>query len=908
MNDAQRERAEDVFVSALAVPVEERAAWVRRACGDEPEVLAEVLSLLEFAEGTDGYLAALAANAGAPYGADRRQEPGLEGERIGHYELVREIGRGGMGAVYLAERVDGEFDQRVAIKLLRRGLDTDDILARFRIERQILASLNHPHIARLFDGGATEGGRPYLVMELVEGVPITEYCDRHRLTVGERLRLFVQVARAVQHAHGKLIAHRDIKPSNILVTAEGTPKLLDFGIARLLDDAYAAEAKARTRTGLRLMTPEYASPEQVRGEPVTTASDAYQLGVLLYQLLAGRRPYRLRGRTAHQIERIVGEQDRPSPSATLLAGPKSEDRGGTSDGTGGEPRGPTREEPEPGEIARLRRTDVRRLRARLRGDLDTILLKAVDTDQGRRYASAGELADDIERHLDGLPILARQPSIRYRAGKLVRRHRVAVALVALAVTAAMTAGAWESWRTVQVNAERDRTHYEAERNRARYAVERAGAVPRIPQGSRAIAINDHGVVVGPARNEYGEERAVRWVVDANGRVTGPERFDTSKLPFNEGDWTVTQATGINNQGTVVGYDGMGNPYRALIYHDGEARLLSQPAGAISAWALGINHAGWVVGAGRFPEAAGVLERGLVWIDPLNPDDQPLQLPPLPGERPTSRGLWINDSGVVGGWSVERHVSWRIGAERSVSEPEPLGTGRAFALNDAAATVGQSPDRQAYFQPAGSDMLELPPLHGHGGGVAYGLNSPEAGERTLVVGFSVPDSSSWLPRHAVVWTVHSDGSVDGPTELEAADGYSNSGASDVNAHGWIVGESNNGPSGQMATLWQPLQNGEGYAVIPLGSFGAGPSASLVHLCEKGACSFADTSIPGSGPLTAWSWASGAGQTANAREASFTYRAPGRYMVTLQVTNMSRRTDEAQVEINCTRRLLGGVRCR
>jgi hypothetical protein len=648
VNESQRERAEHVFLNALAVPPPERAAWVRGTCGGEPEVLAEVLSLLEFAEGTDHYLAALAAGVGAPYGAERQpQGPGSEGERIGRYHLVREIGRGGMGAVYLAERVDGEFEQRVAIKLLRRGLDTDDILARFRVERQILASLTHPHIARLLDGGATEDGRPYLVMELVQGEPITEYCDANRLTVRERLRLFVQVARAVEHAHGKLIAHRDIKPSNILVTEDGTPKLLDFGIARLLDDTYSGDKSPHTRTGLRLMTPEYASPEQVRGEPVTTASDAYQLGMLLYQLLAGRRPYDLRGLTAQEIERIVAEQDRPSASSMLSTSPTPVDHGDAG----------------PQEIARLRRTEVRGLRARLRGDLDTILLKSVHPDQERRYGSAGDLADDIERHLDGLPILARVPSIRYRAGKFVRRHRTAAALVAVVVIAAATAGAWEARHTSQVRADRDRARYDAERGRARFAMEQAAAVPRVVQGSAAHAINDHGVVVGIARNEYGDERAVRWIVDVDGGVTGPQDLGfTREHRPSTGTRSVSEAGGINNRGSIVGYDGRGPTRRPLIYHDGVARPLSVPTGASSARALKINEAGWVVGDATFPGPAGPFLRTLLWFDPLNHDEEPAQLAPFAGDL-SSNGRWINDAGVVGGYSSGVSVFWRIGEAR-----------------------------------------------------------------------------------------------------------------------------------------------------------------------------------------------------------------------------------------------------
>src|SRR5690606_8890662 len=305
------------------------------------------------------------------------------GGRVGAYRLVEEIGRGGMGTVYLAERDDAEFEKRVALKLVKRGMDTDDILLRFRYERQILASLEHPSIARLYDGGAAPDGRPYLVMEYIEGEPITRYAERHQLGIEERLRLFVGVCGAVAFAHRNLVVHRDIKPSNILIGSDGSPKLLDFGIARLLDPA-APDAMPLTRTGLRLLTPEYASSEQRLGQPATTATDVYALGLVLYELLAGTRadPERLH---------------RPSTVAT--------------------------------------REDVRR---RLRGDLDTIVLRALADDPERRYASADQLGDDIERHLGGLPVHARGDSVGYRTGRFVRRHRVAVAAAALVVLSLVT--------------------------------------------------------------------------------------------------------------------------------------------------------------------------------------------------------------------------------------------------------------------------------------------------------------------------------------------------------------------------------------------------------------------------------------------------------------------------------------
>jgi serine/threonine protein kinase/uncharacterized membrane protein len=899
MNEEQRARAEELFLDALSQPAAERAAWVRQACGGEAEVLAEVLSLLMSAQDSDSYLASLAAGSGAPFAAERQaQEPGREGERVGRYELIREIGRGGMGAVYLAERVDGEFEQRVAIKLLRRGVDTDDILARFRIERQILASLSHPHIARLLDGGATDDGRPFLVMELVEGVPITEHCDAQRLTVRERLHLFLQVARAVQHAHGKLIAHRDIKPSNILVTTDGTPKLLDFGIARLLDDdSPLASESPRTRTELRLMTPEYASPEQLRGEPVTAASDAYQLGVLLYQLLAGRRPYRLDGRTAGEVERIVAEEDRPSPSAMLTAPPEP-----TQVAAGG--AAPA--DPEPEQVAHLRGTDVRGLRALLRGDLDTILMKAVQPEPERRYASAGELADDVQRHLDGLPILARTPSLGYRAGKFARRHRTATAVGALTLVAVTTGATWESWRSAQVMAERERSRYEAERDRAKFAAEQAAAMPVADLGSTAVAINDHGVIVGTIPTTFGVLRTARWDARADGTVTGPHKLEIPSLPQALADLMPSRPSGINNRGTIVGSDDMGESKRALIYHEGEARPLSRPPRAISVRAEGINDAGWVIGAADFPGTDGLYTRGLLWLDPLSPDVPPVQLPAQPGVRYNS-GNWITAGGWAGGYVTGgRGVSWRLGPEGAVlSGPDPLGA-RPNELNGDGAIVGAVAERP-FFLPVGGAGVTLETLEGHERGRAVWLNSPAEGEPTLIVGasYTLPDPGHILPKNsrAVLWRVQADGTVYGPVELRPAPGFNVSTAASANANGWVVGS-----SGPMPTLWQPLPDGTGYRAIPLGLPGVGPEASLVHICDGATCSFADTSRQGSGSIVLWSWDSGAGGTADAREVLFTYPAPGRYTITLQVADVSGRRDEAAVEVVCRRRPPGRVRCR
>lgn len=307
--------------------------------------------------------------------------PSLSGTRIDAYRIEREIGRGGMGAVYLAVRADNTFQKRVAIKIVKRGMDTDFILRRFRRERQILATLSHPNIAALLDGGSTDDGLPYYVMEYVEGLPINYFCDERKLALVERLKLVQQICAAIAYAHDKQIVHRDIKPGNILVTNDGTVKLLDFGIAKLLSADLAADTVGETATAVRLMTPEYASPEQVRGLPVTPASDVYSLGMLLYELLMGRRPYRLQSYAPHEIARVICEEDPPRPSEVISTAGKIH-------------------------YAAERATTPEMLRSDLTGNLDNIILKTLRKDAQYRYATAAELSTDITRYLAGEQISA----------------------------------------------------------------------------------------------------------------------------------------------------------------------------------------------------------------------------------------------------------------------------------------------------------------------------------------------------------------------------------------------------------------------------------------------------------------------------------------------------------------------
>ena len=349
---------------------------------------------------------------------------GYEGRLIGSYRLSQRIGEGGMGEVYLAER-EGEFRQQVAVKLIRAGMANPEVVRRFVIERQTLAALKHPHIVKLLDGGATEEGLPYLVVDYVNGTPIDRSCDDRRLCIGDRLRLFVDVAMAVHHAHQSLVVHCDLKPGNILVTPEGQPMLLDFGIAKLLDPVALGISLQTAKTRLRSYTTFYASPEQLRGEPVQTASDIYSLGVILYELLTGHSPYRAKASASvAELVYCVCEQDPDPPTAALdrVSETRNEDDGSTATVT-------------PEQVSRDRGADLQSLRRQLRGDLDAIVLKALRKDPRDRYGSVDQLAEDIRRHLTGRPVAARRNTTRYVVNKFLQRHKLgAAAAVLLAIT------------------------------------------------------------------------------------------------------------------------------------------------------------------------------------------------------------------------------------------------------------------------------------------------------------------------------------------------------------------------------------------------------------------------------------------------------------------------------------------
>jgi len=423
MSPERWRQLEPILDRAFDLAGDLRAAYLARACEADPALRAKIDDLLR-ADGTsndllEGYAASLlVADTDEPSGA------GLDpGTYIGPYRVVRPLGQGGMGSVYLGERADGQFEQSVALKVIRRGRDSAAVHRRFLAERQILARLHHPGIARLVDGGLTSGGQPWLAMEYVDGAPLLEWCDERRISVNERITLFEQVSDAVRYAHQNLVVHRDLKPSNILVTHEGRVKLLDFGIAKVLGPGIAAQQPGETpatETGLLLLTPEYAAPEQVRGEPVTTATDVYALGAVLYELLTGGRVHRFERRTPAEMERVICEVEPEPPSVAATRSP---------------------------DAATARGATSRRLAQALRGDVDTIVLTALQKAPARRYPTVDAFLFDLRNVQRGLPITARPASLGYRVRKFVRRHRAGVAAAAalvVALAAGMGATLWQA--------------------------------------------------------------------------------------------------------------------------------------------------------------------------------------------------------------------------------------------------------------------------------------------------------------------------------------------------------------------------------------------------------------------------------------------------------------------------------
>lgn len=428
-----------ILDEALAETPARRVAYLAERCGANQTLRRDVESLLAFEKPDDD---ALEEPALAAVKDLRIPENNFVGKTFGVYKFLEKIGEGGMGAVFLAERSDGEFQQKVAVKLIHGGISSETVLRRFLNERQILAGLEHPNIARLIDGGTTPDGVPFLVMEYVEGVPVDEYAERKNLSVSERLDLFRRICAAVAYAHKNLVIHRDLKPSNILVAEDGVPKLLDFGIAKLLKTD-----GSETHTRQFAFTPDYASPEQARGEKLTTVTDVYSLGVILYELLTGVRPYQTDSGNLGEVIRVVCETEPERPSSvvlsslsfvlrdSLLAGEKLTDEN------------------------KEQKTKDKRLQTNpksLRGDLDNIVLKDLRKEPERRYSSVEQFAEDLRRHQTGLPITARNNDWNYRAGKFVSRNRAAMFFAALVVLVLIGGIVGTTWQAVRAERERAR--------------------------------------------------------------------------------------------------------------------------------------------------------------------------------------------------------------------------------------------------------------------------------------------------------------------------------------------------------------------------------------------------------------------------------------------------------------------
>jgi serine/threonine protein kinase/Flp pilus assembly protein TadD len=432
MTPEQWERIKELVAAGLEREGALRARFLDEACAGDSSLRAEVRELIASYEQAGSFMAASAFDAATKLVAEDR-DVSLVGQRVGAYRNVRELGHGGMGTVYLAVRDDEAYRKEVAVKVVNRGMDTEGIVRAFRTERQILATLEHPNIARLLDGGTTEDGRPYFVMDYVEGLPLDVYCDAHMLQIPERLKLFRIVCSAVHYAHQHGVIHRDLKPGNILVTPSGVPKLLDFGIAKVLNPELSSLTAGSTMT-VRPLTPAYASPEQTRGETITPVSDVYSLGVLLYELLTGHRPYRLQGHTPQEFERVVCQEEPQKPSTIIsrIEEPREGDGRRTTI--------------TPASVAQARGDQPDKLRHRLAGDLDNVVLMALRKEPEQRYRAVDQLSEDLRRYLEGLPILARKPTLVYRTTKLVGRNLATAftAAISLVIILALVAVAFSS--------------------------------------------------------------------------------------------------------------------------------------------------------------------------------------------------------------------------------------------------------------------------------------------------------------------------------------------------------------------------------------------------------------------------------------------------------------------------------
>ena len=404
------QKVDEGVAAAVEIETVRRSAWLDKFCAGDDDLKREIESLLAFESDADGFL----EQPFGPHAAAllESESNGFTGKAFGNYEVIREIGSGGMGAVFLARRNDGEFDQLVALKIIRQSIAESHIIERFKRERQILASLNHPNIAKLLDGGVSGSGEPFIAMEYIEGEQITDFVSRQNFSIEFKIKLFIKVCSAVAYAHRNLVIHRDVKPGNILVSPDGEPKLLDFGLAKLIDESLLSDP-TQTQTAFRALTPAYASPEQLKGEPLTTASDIYSLGVIFYELLAGRRPFLFEGKSLNQIiETVTGIAPQPPSSQSALHSQQ------------------------------------------LKGDLDNIALMALRNEAERRYVTVDQFTDDIERYIKGMPVLARSNTLTYRTSKYLGRHRIGVSAAILVFVTLITGVVISLWQTRQARLEK----------------------------------------------------------------------------------------------------------------------------------------------------------------------------------------------------------------------------------------------------------------------------------------------------------------------------------------------------------------------------------------------------------------------------------------------------------------------
>jgi eukaryotic-like serine/threonine-protein kinase len=540
-----------LYDDALALPADRRDAYLRE-CAADTAVVSEVRELLarETGAAVDRAIEAIAAAAAGRPGTAGPAPP----SRIGAYEVLREIGSGGMGTVYLARRADGAYQRLVALKVSRHPVANSALGARFLAERDILAGLAHPNIVPLFDAGVTDEGRPYFTMQFVDGAPIDVYCDRRALDVRARLRLVLRICSGVAAAHRALVVHRDLKPTNVLVTDGGDVKVLDFGIAKLLQPDLAGAND--TATDGRLMTPAYASPEQIRGAAVSTATDVYALGLLLYELLSGRRAHRFPSQGLAELVQVIGEREPLSMSEAVM----HPDR---------------RDDPSAADIGRRRGTSVSRLIRQLRGDLERIVTKALAKAPEQRYASAAHLAEDLERFLDGRPVEARGASTCYRASRFVRRHHLAVgaALVTVAALAGYAGLSARHARELAIAAERERQEAVRSREVADFMVGLFEAAdPSVAQsdGTALSRLLDQGRARADALSA--QPRLQARLLNAIGRVY----VNTGR--FGDAVAVATRALAISRAAVGDAHADVARDYRLLGLSTGEA---GRPAEAVA---------------------------------------------------------------------------------------------------------------------------------------------------------------------------------------------------------------------------------------------------------------------------------------------------------------------------------------